>query len=180
MAAKEIPSSGDYIEKWSDEGIDQLHDYLTAFRPTLQTVETEDIFALAQRYQHDMDREESKAIRLEMGLYGAKELNDHIPDEMADRRLAIIARRLFALTGSDDDTERYMTALSQPVFVSGIFDSFVVGSSDNKDRISVELVYPKFLKPRLDRQTKRFATVDRFAIPVEALSARIYEPTELL
>jgi|GEM_PF-2194951 len=175
MANKELPSD-DYISKSAEDGIEMLLSYLDTYQPTLETPDQHDPFLLAQQWQYDLDKEKSKNVRMTMGVYGRDTLNQKIPTYMISRRLAMVTNRLFALTDSDNEDGRWAEGYSKPVLVSGMFDAFVFGASDNKDRLCVELIHPRFLRPRLDKQSERFASANRFAIPVEAIGARIYDP----
>lgn len=177
MTNNELPNQ-DYIEQWSEDGISQLYDFMQSFQPNFQTTRKNDFFILAQEYQHTIDTEQNPDFRNIMGLDGESTLNKVASQQITFRRLALITDRLFILSKFDDAriiTDDY----DRTALITGLFDSFAFSQLDDKDLLSVELIEPQFLRPRLDIKSETIAAADRVIVPVGSISARIYDPEEL-
>lgn len=174
MSNHEMPSDK-RIYEMSEVGIDLLEQYLQFYQPTLETTDTKDPFALAKDFQTTINSETNLKFQLTMGFYGKDQLNQSIPDRMLANRLAIVTNHLFALSGSDLTSSK-AEDYKQPVLVSGAFEFFSFAEVDNRRLLLAEFALPKFLRPRLSTQSPAFAEAKRLAVPVDAISARIYDP----
>lgn len=178
MSVDKVPND-DYISKWSDNGIDMLYEFMQSEQLALQTLNPRDPFILAQGFQQTLDATESADFREIMGVNGERTLNESAVKTLTCQRLAIITDRLFTLEAIDED--EFITGdYDKTVLITGLFREFQFGRTDDKDRLSVELVDPQFLRPRLDIRSELFARADRFLVPVESITARLYDPLELI
>jgi len=179
----EIPSD-DYIKKWTEDGINQLFDFMESFQPNLQTTKTNDPFILAQQFQHTMDKERDPYFRKIMGNAGEETLNKLIPKQIT-YRLSLVTDRLIVLTMRDDGlhVDDYRTN----TFVTGELDEFVFEDTEKttyaeKDRLSVKLIRPEFLFPRSSefrsgaKPTISVNSASKYAIPVESVRGRLFDP----
>ncbi len=157
--------------EWREEKISELFSYMIKSLPILESTVKRDPFILAQEFQKTIDVADNPEFRVIMGDAGKDELNNCMPTAILERRLAVVTNRLFALY-----EEKVVADYDKPVLFSGYFDEFIFGHSDDKDRLFAQFVEPRFLRPHLDIESKEFATANTFAIPVESIRARVYDP----
>lgn len=171
MTNYENCSNDNNSNEWREERISELFSYMVRSLPILESTVKRDPFILAQEFQKTIDIADDPDFRVIMGDAGKDELNNCMPTAILERRLAVVANRLFALS-KDDIVADY----DKPVLFSGYFDEFIFGHSDDKDRLFAQFVEPRFLRPHLDMESREFAMANAFAIPVESIRARVYDP----
>lgn len=164
------------FDKINDDMIFGIVEFLN--KPTSDYIKLErnDPLELAQQFQHTVESVSDAETALEIGTYGAQKLNRVVPTRMLANRLALVTETLYALSDWEDDGKHSVQADCN-ITVSGLFDRFSFNAHDDRPHqdISLELIRPRFLAPRIDRQI-RLPHVSRLSIPVSAVLARMYEP----